>query len=378
MKNIAKKLLLSLACISILNLNFCTSLKGMEEKEGEVAVEPAWVCCRKLPIGAWSISSLAWSPCGGVLASIVNDGRVIIFCAGTGRILSSFKFIDIPTDIAWHPGGEMVAMMCFKPEGDKYVVIVDIRSGRELARFKAGNEISGSCSSEMFRWFRDGKRIAVANKGKVRIFDAIAGYRLSKIAVDFGNYDPRSLGPHIGGFSLSPNDRQIAVWTNPGVFNARREFLRIYDVSSGRIVFSFKDPQLKSWLNDLFWISPEKFVCVVDVGVFGGTLLDVSFGQLEGITPNALITGTLWRDARFAKLSPDGSTLVIGLKEEVLLFNMGVGEVVLIKKIRGSHINAEWSSDGKELVLYKGVVSNGVVEILHRCEKDCEYCKKEA
>jgi len=147
-------------------------------------------------VHAESISSIAWSPAGHLLALGSNHG-LIQLCTRGGRLLKTWakrgsdsRVGDVC--IAWSPNGQMLAMGSW---GDSGGITVWSRYGRELATF-AGHSYINSVA-----WSPDSQTLASDNFGKIQLWQSNG-----KLLAEFN----RSHGQFLSPVSWSPDGKILA------------------------------------------------------------------------------------------------------------------------------------------------------------------------
>jgi WD40 repeat protein/nucleoside phosphorylase len=124
-----------------------------------------------------SISTIAWSPDGGRMASAGSGTKVHIWDAATGQILTLYQghsglLPDVWT-AAWSPDGKQVASVCSSIGIDKTIHIWDAASGQTLKRYDVRANWLPNLSVPALAWSSDGTRLAAACGDRtIRIWDS--------------------------------------------------------------------------------------------------------------------------------------------------------------------------------------------------------------
>lgn len=71
----------------------------------------------------------AWSPEGGLLATVGMDHRLILWRASDGQRLRAYDLASAAFDVAWHPGGKHVAVAC----RDRCAMVIRVLKRHESA-----------------------------------------------------------------------------------------------------------------------------------------------------------------------------------------------------------------------------------------------------
>jgi WD40 repeat protein/DNA-binding SARP family transcriptional activator/class 3 adenylate cyclase len=128
--------------------------------------------------GAWgpsfsaddSLVAAAWRPPG---IGTPGDGEVRIFDLSTDRVVTTVR-VGRPTDTALSPDGSLVAVATDFTSSDlkeQDGAVFDLRTGEEAFRLKA----PACCSTLSFRgvsWSPDGRYVAAGSEGATRVWDA--------------------------------------------------------------------------------------------------------------------------------------------------------------------------------------------------------------
>ncbi len=104
------------------------------------------------------VTSLRWSPDGGILAAASASGEIWLIAASQGEVIQRWSAHQFGTaKLDWHPDGKLLA----SAGHDGFVRIWEAASGRELARMRAA-----SAWAEHLAWSPRGTALAAA-AGKI-------------------------------------------------------------------------------------------------------------------------------------------------------------------------------------------------------------------
>jgi WD40 repeat protein len=139
------------------------------------------------------VTSLAWSPDGGRIASGNEPGTVLIWDSITGKTLLTYRgHSDGVTSIAWSPDkGRIASGSC-----DKTVQVWDSITGKTLLTYRGHHEAVNAVA-----WSPDGMHIASGGV-VLHIWDSFSGEN---------DYSPDSAGDVVNTLAWSPDGIHIAV-----------------------------------------------------------------------------------------------------------------------------------------------------------------------
>jgi WD40 repeat protein len=240
------------------------------------------------PAGA--VTSAAFAPDGKALAlTRKGSGRIQLWDARTAqrlRTLSFPKLRTVETDelaqvIAFSPDGKTIAAAA----SDRLVVVADVATGRELARFRQERQENSALAGTTIAYSADGKILATADPaGPVRLWEVATAQEIRRLDVPPGvctlafapdgwtlasaggpdqavllwDLTGRRDGPRMPRRVLTAEDLR-AKWTDLDA-NAARAYRAIWELvaASGPAVafvaerLAPADPQrVAGWINDL-------------------------------------------------------------------------------------------------------------------------------
>jgi WD40 repeat protein/tRNA A-37 threonylcarbamoyl transferase component Bud32 len=167
-------------------------------------------------------SGVHWSPDGSLLAS-AGRGAVKVWDAGTGREVRTLGRSEMFTSVCFSPDGKRLAAATGEQLKAGEVRVWDVGTGREELSLKEfGGPVKSVC------WSPDGARLACASEqtpvvGEVTVWDARTGRKEHSLDEAPG---------HVFCVSWSPDGALLA--------SGRRQSVAVWDAGTGRQVLSLK------------------------------------------------------------------------------------------------------------------------------------------
>ncbi len=180
---------------------------------------------------------VAWSPQGDRLASVSQDGRLIIWNPRTGGELKRITWEeDWPFSVDWSPDGTLLAV---GTEGARAVVF-------DTETWEEETVLSGSSSMIDIEWAGSGSYLAAAQwDGQVLVWNKDEGYEPKLLDID-------STRRHdANGLAWSPNGKTLAV-----AYQDRS--IRLWNVETGEMERRFTG--FGGWVRGVAWSSNGKMI----------------------------------------------------------------------------------------------------------------------
>ncbi len=192
----------------------------------------------KLPGHAERLNGVAYLPDGKTIVTAAWDGTVRLWDAATGKELRRLEVnpnnekADVANPntighIAVAPDGRQLAAT----RGDEVTVILDVATGKEVGRYRAGS-VAFSPDGKLLACGQRGTQVEDCNRGIIHVYDRATGKELRKI---LGHLTT------IGSLTFTPDSRTIISrgMMPLGSFGGDRgeretKFVRVWDVASGR------------------------------------------------------------------------------------------------------------------------------------------------
>jgi WD40 repeat protein len=186
---------------------------------------------RRLAAHAGKAQAVAWSPDGRWLVSGGSDRRVKVWDAETGREVRSLDgHTEAVLSVAWEPGGRWLASSSW----DHTARLWDAHTGA-LLHVLPGN------TGELYQVAFDpaGDRLALAESGRVTLWDTVEGSRLLALRHDSS----------VTGLAWSPDGKRLACagWDRT---------LTVWDPASGQETLSL--PAHENHLSSVAWAPDGK------------------------------------------------------------------------------------------------------------------------
>jgi WD40 repeat protein/class 3 adenylate cyclase len=363
-----------------------------------------------LPVESPSETTFDVSPDGKVIATGTPLGQVALWDRASGRRLAVLERGREPAGPG-PPGGGPPTFPSFSPDGKRLYTgrlegghgrIWSVPDGRLVTHLRGGGGfIPGG-------WTPDGRSILTASGGVARLWDTTTGSVRRQVrvkgparerltfavlspdgrlaAIQDGDRTVRLVRMSTGetvrllegrlfpGRGFSPDGRRL-------VLNAERQGLRIFDVSSGRLVRFI--PRRRLVYDAAFSRDGRRIIAagqgnaariwdvgsgrpLQELGGHGSDILDVSFspdGTLA-LTGSEDSTARLWDAGSgrvvavlaghtgpvgFANFTPDGR-FVVTASADVRVWEVPAGAAAVLRGHEGPVVNATFSPDGKSIV----------------------------
>jgi WD40 repeat protein len=225
--------------------------------------------------GSGSISGVAFSPDGKLLASSSADGQIYLWDVSAGTLAATLKYGG-GGPVAFSPDSKLLAAS----GGD--VVVLNVATGRSTRTFKVASILSGVAFSP------DGRLLAAAG-APAFIWDVATGQRYAAF------YDPT--GQTDNDVAFSPDGKVLAAADHNGS-------TYLWDVASGNIstilVTPNQFPNVPAYVNWVAFSPDGKLLATADADS-QAYLWKVATGKLVG-----KITGSSQYEMWAVAFSPDG------------------------------------------------------------------------
>ncbi|MCC6918809.1 MAG: hypothetical protein IT548_06365 [Alphaproteobacteria bacterium] len=268
----------------------------------------------------WNINSIAWNKDGSEILTSAGDGSAMLTDADSSMLLFAMK-----------PGGAGVYNAVFTPDGKQIVMSDD---ARQVKIFSAttGDEVRTLTTLEdgwMPYWVAvtpDGKQVAVATYGGVRIYDYASGAQVKLLAAP--NTTLFSMG-------MSPDGKYVAGGASDGR-------LLLWDLQSGALLAELREHS--STINSVNFSPDSKSL------VTAASDRTVRVWDVATATQKMLLAGH--RDiALWAAFSPDGQRVIsAGFDETIRVWDPATGAELSSVLGPGRVVRtAMFSPDGKRI-----------------------------
>jgi WD40 repeat protein len=291
------------------------------------------------------ICSVAFSSDGQLLATGAQDGKVNIWGAATGKLISTFEVWHVKKIARWRVASRYLNVpiaiyLSFSPDGQTILTTVDweaspaklwaVGSGRLIATFGGHTENWGTPAPVRKALFSvDGRFIATESFAETRIWDAATG----TLKQSFRSYsDAANISPD--GKLIGPLKKGEVV----GLFDTETAEVRIplapTDLFAGQVVFS-----------------PDTRTAAVN-----GTIIDIADRRVSATIPFVYKRGRFIlepedyvTDIDFLSFHPNGKILMAANRNSVRFWEMPDGQLVVEKT--DMRIPATFSPDGRLLAM---------------------------
>ncbi|MBI3273105.1 MAG: TIR domain-containing protein [Planctomycetes bacterium] len=153
----------------------------------------------------YSVTSVAFSPDGGRIASGSNDETLRVWDAATGREIACLRGHESSVEsVAFSPdGGRLASGSC-----DRTVRVWEAETGRQVTCLR-GHQLS----VKSVAFSPDGRRIASASRDKtVRVWDAATGREIACLRGHASSVESVAFSPDGGRLASGSCDRTVRVW----------------------------------------------------------------------------------------------------------------------------------------------------------------------
>jgi WD40 repeat protein/3',5'-cyclic AMP phosphodiesterase CpdA len=305
------------------------------------------------------VTALAWDPNGAVLAAVTSDSSVSLWDSQSGDQVCVLRRTFDEVDLAeWSPVREAIAVV----SGGKSVRVWDQSSGRLIAKLQGITR-----SVEFLTWAQDGSMIATASSDKkIRLYDPWDGAAIRTLRGHGGQITAMEWSPSGNVIVTASTDRTVRFWnpTNEEPIRSIRsknyfvtalswapngrviaaagtdKVVRIWHSETGKLIFTLS-VQIGQ-ITALAWSPDGTQISAVANGTirFWSATTGKPLRTLKG---KGLITSSGW--------SPDGQMFAASRDRYVQIWDTASGNLVkLLSGHKRTVVALAWSPDGNQIL----------------------------
>jgi RNA polymerase sigma factor (sigma-70 family) len=265
---------------------------------------------QELDTKAGAIFSLALSPDGAILAAGSRQSGVHLWDVKTGQLIRKLQAEDVKgstVSVTFSPDGKSLAAAetGFGKDDLKdrnCLHIWDVTTGKELSRFKGGNDW------QRIAYSRDGKTLIVASFGVIRLLDVATWKEIGATAGSpayFGHYLESAMRSADGSTLAYRRQSDVRSWETKASREVSPIEIRFWDMNANREINSSIEFGC-FWGSMILALAPDGRTAAISEGQSALNLWDVRSGKL--IRP--IQPGKKGRpDAHALAFSPNGRML---------------------------------------------------------------------